>query len=128
MSDAMGHAAVFGATGGGKTSFPPMLQFEFHAYAGDESGVIAAQPTITTERMASHNAARAKAGRIAKQIGGPVDLALAGAAHWDDRYIPTASPSEHPEIGRAECRERGGQYVELSEVAVSLKHKTDTSK
>ena len=76
----MGHTAVFGATGGGKTSFPPMLQFEFHAYGGDESGVIAAQPTITTERMASHSAARAKAGRIAKQIGGPVDLALAGAA------------------------------------------------
>ncbi len=99
MNDAMGHTAVFGATGGGKTSFPPMLQFEFHAYAGDESGVIAAQPAITTERMASHSAARAKAGRIAKQIGGPVDLALAGAAPWDDRYITTASPSEHHASG-----------------------------
>src|SRR3546814_6840473 len=50
-------------------------------------------------RMASHSAARAKAGRIAKQIGGPVDLALAGAAPWDDRYITTASPSEHHASG-----------------------------
>src|SRR3546814_14849670 len=32
----------------------------------------------------------------------------------------------HPEIGSASCRERGGQYVEISGVAVELKKKNNT--
>lgn len=99
MNNDIGHTLVFGPTGAGKVSFGAVLQFEFHAYAGDESGAVAERPTITTERMASHSAARAKAGRIAKKIGGPVDLALAGAAPWEDRYITTASPSEYHAAG-----------------------------
>lgn len=71
-----------------------VLQFEFHAYAGDEFGVIADRAEVSTERMASESAARGKAGRLAKKINGPVDLAVAGAAEWAERYITTASPSE----------------------------------
>lgn len=74
-------------------------QFEFHAYAGDEHGVIAERAEVTTERMTSDSAARAKAGRIAKRINGPVDLARAGSAEWADRYITTANPSEHHAAG-----------------------------
>src|SRR3546814_19168604 len=33
--------------------------------------------------------------------------------------------SVHPAIGRAPCRDRVGQYVWISEVAVSLKQKRD---
>ncbi|PBB41743.1 hypothetical protein CK222_21545 [Mesorhizobium sp. WSM3866] len=64
------------------------MQFEFHAY---HDGLRA---DITTERLQSDSAARAKAGRMAKRCNGPVDLARAGAAPWDERYITTASPSQ----------------------------------
>lgn len=65
-----------------------MLQFEFHAYAGDSLA-----ETVTFERLAGDQAARAKAGRLAVKVEGPVDLARAGAAGWDERYITTANPS-----------------------------------
>lgn len=69
-----------------------MQQFEFHAYAGDDSGAVAAAPEITFERLSGDSAARAKAGRLAKRLNGPVDIAIAGAAEWNDCYITTASP------------------------------------
>nr|WP_094354974.1 hypothetical protein [Pseudomonas oleovorans] len=99
MTDSIGHTLVFGPTGAGKASFGPALQFEFHAYAGDEFGAVAERAAITTGRMATHNAARARAGRMAKRIKGPVDLALAGAAPWNERYITTASPSDYHAAG-----------------------------
>src|SRR3546814_14906998 len=36
--------------------------------------------------------------------------------------------AQHWQIGRASCRERGWQYVEISGVAVSLKKKKDETK
>jgi hypothetical protein len=47
----------------------------------------------------SDAAARSHAGRLAVQNSGPVDLARAGAADWDERYITTASPSAHHVTG-----------------------------
>ncbi|MFG1480778.1 hypothetical protein V5F53_19285 [Xanthobacter sp. V4C-4] len=76
-----------------------MQQFEFHAYVGDDSGAIACSADVSFARLGSDSAARAKAGRLAKRINGPVDLALAGAADWSDRYITTANPSEHHSKG-----------------------------
>lgn len=70
-----------------------MQQFEFHAYRGDEHGRISATPIITTARC-GENAARTRAGRMCKTVNGPVDLALAGSAAWEDRYITTATPSD----------------------------------
>ena len=70
-----------------------MQQFEFQVYACDVDGVIVERAEITTARMGGDAAARAKAGRLAKRCNGPVDLAYAGAAPWDERYITTANPS-----------------------------------
>lgn len=65
----------------------PGQQFEFVVFDEDVREV---------ERLSFHlrgdGAARSKAGRIAKRNGGPVDLAYAGNADWNDRYITTASP------------------------------------
>ncbi|TPN04487.1 hypothetical protein [Mesorhizobium sp. B2-1-2] len=66
-----------------------MQQFEFHAYQDDGF-----TPEITTEQLRGEAAARSKAGRMAKLGNGPVDLAYAGSAPWNERYITTASPSE----------------------------------
>src|SRR3546814_19125122 len=44
-----------------------------------------------------------------------------------DRIAPD-EPTSAPEIGRASCRERVCQYVEISVVAVSLKKKKRESK
>ncbi|TGT90865.1 hypothetical protein EN804_05890 [Mesorhizobium sp. M8A.F.Ca.ET.161.01.1.1] len=49
---------------------------------------------MTFPRLGSDSAARAKAGRMAKRNNAPVDIALAGAAPWNERYITTASPSD----------------------------------
>ncbi|MCW5679578.1 MULTISPECIES: hypothetical protein [Rhizobium/Agrobacterium group] len=76
-----------------------MQQFEFHAYRGDDEGVIAESPDITFARLSGDSAARAKAGRMSRRINGPVDLAIAGAADWNDRYLTTASPSEYHSTG-----------------------------
>ena len=76
-----------------------MQQFEFHAYKGDEHGAVEERAEITTLPLKGDAAARSKAGTIAKQVNGPVDLAYAGAAPWADRYITTASPSEHHTSG-----------------------------
>jgi hypothetical protein len=66
-----------------------MQQFEFSDYSGER-----VEPVVTVERFRESSAARAYAGRLAKRNGGPVDLALAGAAPWNDRYITTAAPCE----------------------------------
>lgn len=50
-------------------------------------------------QMCGENAARAKAGRLAKADGGPVDLAYAGEESWNERYITTASPSQYHTSG-----------------------------
>jgi hypothetical protein len=42
---------------------------------------------------------KAMAGRLAKKIEGPVDIAYVGQEPWDERYITTAAPSEHHSIG-----------------------------
>lgn len=73
--------------------------FEFHAFKGNSDGDHAATADVTVARLRSDSVARTKAGRLAKRIGGPVDLAFAGAAPWNDRYITTASPSEYHSTG-----------------------------
>lgn len=56
------------------------------------------------ERYAPSDAAAiARAGTIAKRNQGPVDIAVAGDAPWDERYITTVAPSEfHAKGFRAE--------------------------
>ena len=76
-----------------------MQQFEFHAYKGDEFGSIADTAEMTVARLSGDGAAKAKAGRLAKRINGPVDLAIAGGADFGDRYITTASPSDYHASG-----------------------------
>lgn len=76
-----------------------MIQFEFHVYPGDADGAVAAEPEIFTHRLSGDSAARARAGRYAKQRKGPVDVAFAGAADWADRYMTTASPSDYHASG-----------------------------
>jgi len=76
-----------------------MQQFEFHAYRGTDDGSISVSPEITFARLSGDSAARAKAGRLARNINGPVDLAIAGAADWSDRYVTTASPSQYHSTG-----------------------------
>lgn len=65
------------------------LKFEFRAF-GDEAN--APQETLYLE-LEDKAAARMKAGRMAKRINGPVDIAYAGAQPWEKRYITTAAPS-----------------------------------
>jgi hypothetical protein len=82
-----------------------MRKFEFHAYAGDEHGAVAERANVTTKEFAERAQARAHAGRLAKQVNGPVDLARAfdppeqPTRDWSSRYITTASPSEHHAAG-----------------------------
>lgn len=82
-----------------------MRQFEFHAYRGDENGVIADRAEVTTKAFAETVYAKAYAGRLAKRINGPVDIARSEgefssvAAPWESRYVTTASPSEHHASG-----------------------------
>lgn len=76
-----------------------MQQFEFRTYSGNEFGDISERPVVTFERLSGDSAAKAKAGRMAKAANGPVDLALAGDATWDVRYLTTAMPSEFHKSG-----------------------------
>lgn len=72
-----------------------MRQFEFHAYKGDEYGAIADRPEVTTAEYEEKVSAVGYAGRMAKRIQGPVDVALAGESPWEDRYITTAAPCSY---------------------------------
>jgi len=65
-------------------------KFEFHAYRSDVGG-----PDVMTHEYEETAQAKAYAGRLAKRINGPVDLARAGSEPWADRYITTASPREY---------------------------------
>jgi hypothetical protein len=77
-----------------------MREFEFHDYGtGVDDGTTRTEATITTERFEETSAARAHAGRLSKKSRGPVDLAKGGGEPWADRYITTASPSEHHAAG-----------------------------
>lgn len=75
-----------------------MRVFEFHAYPGDDNGAVSAEASITTREFAETAQAKAYGGRLAKEVNGPVDVALwtsAGLSDWSERYITTASPSEY---------------------------------
>lgn len=76
-----------------------MRTFEFHAYAADEDGNLAMTAEITTAKFAETAHAKAYAGRLAKRVRGPVDVASHRLIAWDARYITTASPSEHHKSG-----------------------------
>ncbi len=74
-----------------------MRKYELHDYSDE-----AAEPVVTHIDVSSDTAARARAGRLAKNNGGPVDLAYAGPggrASWPQRYITTAGQSEHHASG-----------------------------
>jgi hypothetical protein len=71
-----------------------MQQFELHDFSGEASLAV-----VTTLRLKSDSAAKAAAGRLAKRNGGPVDLAFAGGAEWNERYITTAAPSPYHASG-----------------------------
>ena len=75
------------------------LEFELHDYAGSEPGEVADRATVTTVRVANEQAARGRAGRLAKRRGGPVDLARAGTSAWEKRYVTTAAASEYHTSG-----------------------------
>lgn len=70
------------------------MRFEFHQF-DENSDPIA----CTVEDFKSDSSARSRAGTLAKQNGGPVDLARVGESEWADRYITTASPSPHHTAG-----------------------------
>lgn len=79
-----------------------VLQFELRAYPSDEQGAFKSFghcPEVSIESVRDIAAARGRAGRLAKRVNGPVDLAYAGDASWADRYITTASPSEYHSTG-----------------------------
>lgn len=79
-----------------------MRTFEFHAYKGDEHGVVAERAEVTVESFAETAHAKAYAGRLSKKVNGPVDVARWESVSdhdWHDRYITTASPSEYHVTG-----------------------------
>lgn len=77
-----------------------MRTYEFHAYAADEFGaIISDRAEMTTRSFAETAAAKAFAGRLAKRINGPVDIAFHRLISWEARYITTASPSEYHASG-----------------------------
>lgn len=76
------------------------ILFEFHVYPADEDGRMdtAKELTEKTEHE-DRQAAKGRAGRLAKKYNGPVDLAYAGDEPWAERYITTASPSQYHKAG-----------------------------
>jgi hypothetical protein len=77
-----------------------MRLFEFHDYGnGAGDGTTLERANITTKDFEETSQAKAHAGRLAKKMGGPVDLAKAGGGEWADRYITTAAASEHHTAG-----------------------------
>lgn len=83
----------------------PVL-YEMRVFPADEHGDTTGKGEFTlVEPFRDINAARRRAGGLAKKHNGPVDLAYAsGLANynnedWDDRYITTAAPSPHHSAG-----------------------------
>ena len=79
---------------------PREQQFEFRAFPDEAQGN--QQTTIETCRDVA--AAKGRAGRLAKRINGPVDVAYAyeagePAQDWNDRYLTTANPCEFNRSG-----------------------------
>lgn len=70
------------------------LKFEVRDYSGGAPGVVASTPKVWEISVVNEASAKARAGRLAKRNGGPVDLARAGTSDWSRRYITTAAPSE----------------------------------
>ncbi len=70
-------------------------QYEFRLFGPDAAG----PETVEYHSLRSDASAKSKAGRLAKRTDGPVDLARAGAADWNDRYMTTAAPSEYHAAG-----------------------------
>ena len=70
-----------------------MPTFELHAFP--EGG----RETVDFCAAVSDAAAKAKAGRLSKQIDGPVDIVRQGDGEWNDRYITTAMPSPYTTSG-----------------------------
>jgi len=71
------------------------VEFEFHAYTGDDDGNIVENAKVTFLDLEDKSSARSKAGALAKKINGPVDFAYSGQEPWNDRYLGTASPSPY---------------------------------
>jgi hypothetical protein len=71
------------------------LQYEFRSYGEDAVG----QEAVEFGTYRSDSSARHDAGKMAVKINGPVDVARAGGAEWNERYISTAIPSEHHRTG-----------------------------
>ena len=74
-------------------------RYEFHAYHGGAFGEVAERADVTTHEYEETAAAKAYAGRLSTRVKGPVDVAFADERPWEDRYITTASPSEHHAVG-----------------------------
>lgn len=71
-------------------------RFEFRIFPADQfGGMNTADERTKVEDLPNCNAARNRAGSLAKKNNGPVDLAYAGDEPWEDRYITTASPCEY---------------------------------
>lgn len=81
-------------------TFKRTQRFEFRIFPADEFGAMKTESERTVwEDLPDINAARNRAGRLAKQNNGPVDLAYDGPEPWNDRYITTASPCEYSAKG-----------------------------
>jgi len=79
---------------------PPTHRFEFRIFPADEYGrMLEGRETIEFHDLVDVTAAKRKTGSLAKANNGPIDLAWAGDAPWNDRYITTASPSEFHQSG-----------------------------
>lgn len=77
-----------------------MRQFEFHDYGnGAGDGSVLERANISTMEFEETAQARTHAGKLAKKMGGPVDLAKAGDGEWSERYITTAAASEYHTAG-----------------------------
>lgn len=77
-----------------------MTEFEFHVFPADEHGRMdSADEFIETKCLIDQTAAKGYAGMLAKRHRGPVDIAYAGDELWYERYVTTASPSEHHRRG-----------------------------
>lgn len=73
--------------------------YEFKAYPGNSDGDVAAQAITSTGEFEETASAKAYAGRMAKRINGPVDIAFVNSQEWNARYITTAMPSDYTASG-----------------------------
>lgn len=83
----------------------PKQKFEFRVFPADANGRFLQDKEFTLEEeWQDRTAARNRAGRLAKQNNGPVDLAEAYVPgeigqDWNDRYVTTARPSQYTKTG-----------------------------